>query len=224
MSARISRIYVYIIGAVLLVIVAAALLFFLFWGSTPVTSPSQSSPQSVPAQQVTPHPQSDAAASARDTPQSRSPQSAHGNENPSTPTHSAEGIRTEDSSPANALAEIIAITDSDLANPVELTDLSAVLAGNALDSHRALMEQWQAEGIRQEGQLHIVSSRVVSTEGNRTVIEACVDTSGITLLDDQSAPVNDPQAPTRSLTIFTLDGSDGLWKIVDETLPENPEC
>ncbi|QWW19172.1 DUF4101 domain-containing protein [Schaalia sp. 19OD2882] len=132
---------------------------------------------------------------------------------------SADGVSEQ-----SAVQGVLERTSQALAQPNPDQDMTAVLAGDALDQHLALAAQYQAEGMRVSGHPKIVSSEVLEKDGARVTVLACVDSSGVTVTDDAGQSVGDPSAPTRSRMLFTLEQTGGTWKLVHETFPEEADC
>lgn len=113
-------------------------------------------------------------------------------------------------------------------------DLDALVKDIAVDSYSAELEaQWQellAQGWSMQGSPTLISTEVTSLDTATTPatanITACVDSSAVTLLDAEGAPVGDQSAKTpRALHLFTLvQGSDDIWRIAAHSFPNDPTC
>ncbi|MDO4258549.1 MAG: hypothetical protein Q4C87_03400 [Actinomycetaceae bacterium] len=132
--------------------------------------------------------------------------------------------KVEASTENEALEGVLNQTAESLAAPNPETDLSPILSGEALESHQVTLQQWSAEKLRQEGAPTIASSNVVSNEGGKMTVEACIDSSAVKVLDENGQEVGDPEAPTRSKHIFILEQADGAWKVVSDSFAEDPQC
>ncbi len=113
-------------------------------------------------------------------------------------------------------------------------DLAAVLKDVAVDAYAAEVEaQWQeliSQGWSIDGSPTLVSTEVTSlsadAEPPTAEITACVDSSAVTMLDANGAPIGDDSAKTpRALHLFTLiQGTDDIWRISAHSFPNDPTC
>lgn len=126
--------------------------------------------------------------------------------------------------PERALPELIAGASGALAEPDSDRDLSALFGREALEEYSALAAQWEREGLTQSGAPRILFQEVLSAQEGLVSIRVCLDASGVEILDENGSPVGDPDTPARTATDFTLERIDGAWRIVRESIPEDPEC
>lgn len=134
--------------------------------------------------------------------------------------------------------EALATIETALAAPISTVgtsaDLAALLKDVAVDAYAAELEaQWQelvSQGWSITGSPTLVSSQVtaVSTDTDPATAEvtACIDSSAVSILDAEGAPIGDDSAKMpRALHQFTLvQGADDIWRIATHSFPNDPTC
>jgi hypothetical protein len=137
-----------------------------------------------------------------------------------------DGPRTDDPAPITEADATTAVsTYLSTTSTAEETDLADVAAGAMLDELAAEREELETNGWTISGRAKVDSVEVVKASdkhGTATVL-ACIDSSAVTILDADGAPLGASQTP-RALNLFTLIDDGGTWKIQSRTFPEDPAC
>ena len=99
-------------------------------------------------------------------------------------------------------------------------DVSTILSGYALDEFNAQVDEWEKEGVHQEGVATVESAKIVESadDGSSFVLEACVDSADVRVLNEAGMDLRHDQT-TRWLTDFTFVRADGAWKLDNSPSP-----
>ena len=116
-----------------------------------------------------------------------------------------------------------------LADPAQkgrYTDLSSVASGFALGEFESLAAQYADEGLHQEGSAVIEDPVIVESaaDGTSIVLQACVDSSGVRILNEAGTDVRGDGSLDRALTLFTFVLDDGAWKLDKQGFTDDPAC
>ncbi|MDY6050939.1 MAG: hypothetical protein SPI83_00800 [Rothia sp. (in: high G+C Gram-positive bacteria)] len=105
--------------------------------------------------------------------------------------------------------------------------LEAAATGAALDQYLATATEYALAGWHVEGNSTVVGTPRVADSDYQgqaaKVLEVCLDSSQVKVLDENGNPVSDSQF-TRSLNIFTLVEDNGAWKIASHDFPNDADC
>lgn len=107
--------------------------------------------------------------------------------------------------------------------------LERIATGALLKEFELEQQELAQNGWTRSGAPTIASAVVVSDEPavdpSTLVVEACVDSRDVAVLDSSGDPLpTDPTLTPRTRTIFTLTLADGTWLVADRTFPDNPHC
>jgi hypothetical protein len=100
----------------------------------------------------------------------------------------------------------------------------APLAGVALEAVRAQAEEFERSGWHTRGRPEVLSIEVYESSDDEMVIGACIDDSGVDVLDQKGDVVRDGSGRRPTLNIFTLSRRDSGWVVVGTTFPPDPDC
>ena len=73
----------------------------------------------------------------------------------------------------------------------------------------------------------IASSDVtIAPDQQSATARLCIDSTGVTVLDENGVVVNDahPDTPQRTLTIAQFVKADGVWKLATQQIADDPNC
>ncbi|MDC4233603.1 hypothetical protein M3T53_07790 [Actinomyces sp. B33] len=120
----------------------------------------------------------------------------------------------------------LATVSEGLADPASgrATDLSGILTGFSLEEYAAQAEEFDDTGLHQEGAPSIEDPVLVeaSDDGTRITLQACVDSSGVTIVNEAGTRLE--RTSDRALSLFFLVLEDGAWKIEKQGFAEDPTC
>ncbi|NCT92596.1 hypothetical protein GXB85_16805 [Cellulomonas sp. APG4] len=106
--------------------------------------------------------------------------------------------------------------------------LEDVATGTALGDLEAGAREMAEEGLVQTGEPEVVSATVTASEPDADpptlTVLACLDYSGVDVVDTDGTSVVDPTASRRSATILHLVEVDGRWLVERRTFPDDPTC
>jgi hypothetical protein len=100
----------------------------------------------------------------------------------------------------------------------------APLAGVALEAVRAQAEEFERSGWHTRGRPKVLSIEVYESGDDEMVIGACIDDSGVDVLDQKGDVVREGSGRRPTLNIFTLSRRDSGWVVVGSTFPPDPDC
>lgn len=107
-------------------------------------------------------------------------------------------------------------------------DLSQIATGTVLSSLEAMAVEFEHNGWSQEGSAVVASWEIVDEEMDADpptmTIEVCVDSSDVRIVDDAGQQLRTPDAPQRSLNIYTAVKEAGQWRLSGHTFPDDPDC
>lgn len=108
-----------------------------------------------------------------------------------------------------------------------IKNLESHATGAALEQYIATALEYAVSGWRTEGKPTVVGTpRMADGEymgQPAKILEVCLDSSEVRLLDSQGRVINSSQFP-RSLNIFTLTQDKGAWKIASHDFPNEADC
>ncbi len=84
---------------------------------------------------------------------------------------------------------------------------------------------WSQKGVPVVASVRILKSDPKSAKPTATV-EACVDSSKVVVYDSKGKviPMAGGKAAARALNIYSLQRTDGRWRVISRTFPNNPNC
>lgn len=124
-------------------------------------------------------------------------------------------------------AEILDTTWGTLHDTTVDVDLSAVLTAAALEEFENQRLEWMTNEWHQEGKSEIVSSTVeVAPNQLSATAQLCIDSSGVTVLDENGVAVNQshPDTPQRTLTVASFVNDGRVWKLSEQQIADDPNC
>ncbi len=125
------------------------------------------------------------------------------------------------------VAEILQLTWSSLEDPTVEVDLSEILTDTALEDFDNQRVEMATNDLHQTGKATIVSTEIEpGAEPETALAKVCVDSTKVEVLDDAESVVNEEVAPehNRTLTLATFAHEDGVWKLAEQTYPDDPNC
>ncbi|TBN57991.1 DUF4101 domain-containing protein [Glaciihabitans arcticus] len=105
------------------------------------------------------------------------------------------------------------------------SDLPKVASGAILEDLQNEAQELEANGWTRTGRAKVDGVKVTSSNeaaGTATVV-ACVDSSKVATLDENGDRLAAP-ATARALNIYSLSRSDGFWRVVSRTFPDETAC
>lgn len=106
--------------------------------------------------------------------------------------------------------------------------LDVVADDAALAAIESQVHEYQVLGWSQVGTPEIVSTEIVALDDDADPptarVQVCLDHSTVQVLDSQGVSMVDESAPMRTLQLWTLEQTDGVWVLVDQTFPDDPTC
>lgn len=123
--------------------------------------------------------------------------------------------------------EILQATWTSLENPHAELDMTALLTDVALEDIDNQRQEWSISRFHQVGQARIVSTEIDPTEDPDVIIaRVCIDSSGVEVRDENDVAVNEAtrDSEQRSLMLVTFELEDGVWKMAEQRLPDDPRC
>lgn len=118
---------------------------------------------------------------------------------------------------------------SDTDDPESSTPFIAdIVTGAMADEVLATATEFEAMGWTQTGTPEIVDMQVVRAPTPEApldaVVEVCLDSAGVQILDESGRNVRGDDTPDRTLNIFVLRLVDGTWLVAERTFPDDPDC
>lgn len=153
--------------------------------------------------------------------------SAGGTESPTAGSSQSSGPHTslDEQGAKSALSATLSVVDTSLNDPGSQSDVSDVATGSYLESAIALVAQYEDEDLRQVGNVKIEDVTVVQeTADGKILVEACIDSSNVKILDENGKNARGKGNIDRARTIFTLTQLGGEWLIEDESFAEDLAC
>ena len=120
--------------------------------------------------------------------------------------------------------DYVAVVADVLADPGGDALENAPLEGVALEAVQAQADEFERSGWHTRGQPEVVSIEVYESGDDEMVIGACIDDSGVDVLDQKGQVVRDGSGRRPALNIFTLSRSGSGWVVVESTFPPDPDC
>jgi hypothetical protein len=111
----------------------------------------------------------------------------------------------------------------------DLGDLSTVVAGAALDELEAhLMElesrEWSIRGETRYEDIEILEADL-GADTPTALVSVCVDSSDVTLVAKDGSPVGpEAEGERRATNLYSFAHTDGAWRVVSHTFPDDPQC
>lgn len=173
-----------------------------------------------------------AAVSADPTPTNPAPT------NPAPPTTPAPVATSDPSAPEGTVSPEIATTavesllvtlasDPEGVQPDDTT-LTSLATGAILNEIAADTQELEANGWTRTGVAKVDGVRIISNDPSANpataVVEVCVDSTDVRLLDVAGDVIGDPLATPRSLNIYSLVSEGGVWRVAARTFPDEPAC
>ncbi|WP_022867605.1 hypothetical protein [Schaalia vaccimaxillae] len=145
------------------------------------------------------------------------------------PSASLVGSPLETSQATERAQWVLSTVAESLVDPAEVgqhTDLSSVLSGFALGEYEALASQYADEGLRQEGNAVLEDPQILSdlSTEDSFVLQACVDSTKVKILNEAGKDVRASGALDRALTLFTFVNEDDTWKLEKQGFTDDPTC
>jgi len=104
-------------------------------------------------------------------------------------------------------------------------DLPKIVSGAILEDLQNDAQELEANGWTRTGRAKVDGVKVTDTDetaGTATVV-ACVDSTAVATLDENGDRLA-PAATARALNIYSLARTDGYWRIVSRTFPDETAC
>ena len=129
----------------------------------------------------------------------------------------------------DVLQETDRVVGSDPVDAGEIErDLTDVATGAVLSEIEATRAEFDAMGWSLVGAPSIVSLEIVATPDQDTpdeiVVEVCLDSADVRVLDENGDDVRPASGDTRSLNIYVLRSVEGHWLPAMHTFPDDPTC
>jgi hypothetical protein len=127
-----------------------------------------------------------------------------------------------------AVATYVQAVDS--VTPDSITGaITPVVAGRAKAELQAQQIEFQSNGWTVRGTTRVDGVQLLSSDPTAATptarVQACIDSSDVTLLDAHGkAVVAPPQAVRRALNLYSLAYTGGAWHIVGHSFPADPSC
>lgn len=103
-----------------------------------------------------------------------------------------------------------------------------IATGTVLGELEATATEFGVNGWRQEGVAIVVSIDVVATDLQADPpsfeVEVCLDSSEVRILDADGNSLIDPEAARRSVNVYGIENSDGVWRLARHNFAEDPDC
>ncbi|GAA1158878.1 hypothetical protein [Ornithinicoccus hortensis] len=129
---------------------------------------------------------------------------------------------------AGLTAQEMALSSPSTGGQAPAAEGDSSVTGAYLQSLMAQEEEFAAEGWRQVGAARVVDTEVLESDVDssppRMVVRACVDSSGVKVLDVNGKDLRNEGTPERSWHIFTLEWVDEAWLVAGETFDTDPKC
>lgn len=143
------------------------------------------------------------------------------------PAPSATGV--EKGAPAQDLvAPFVAADSAARQDPSQPLELDQVATGDALADLNIQVAELTQGGLSQVGSPTLVSAQVTASDPGAdpptATVLACLDYSGVDLVNASGQSAKDPAAPERVATILDLVEKDGTWLVSKRTFPDDPTC
>ncbi|RNE67371.1 hypothetical protein [Cryobacterium tepidiphilum] len=144
---------------------------------------------------------------------------------PATPAPGTPGVPLDNTHAKASLHGFLgAVATVDNVSDVK-KQLSPVATGAILEELGNEHLELDSNGWTQHGQSVVDSVKVLHTTATTATVQACIDSSAVTILDNKGNPIGTPDTNRRALNIYTLtQGTDGTWQVTDRTFPDNPTC
>lgn len=117
-----------------------------------------------------------------------------------------------------------------LENPAVIDEdvLYTVAQGVALDEMKAMAAEFEVNGWTQSGAPVVIATELTDLDQGASppeaVVSACLDHSGVEIVDDSGKSMVDPGARTRVLNILELEYVEERWVLVGRSFPDDPSC
>lgn len=109
-----------------------------------------------------------------------------------------------------------------------LASFADTVTGAMAEEVLATAAEFEAMGWTQTGTPEVVAVRVVRAptpqEPLDAVVDVCLDSSGVQILDESGRNVRPTDTPDRSLNTFVLRLVEGTWMVAARTFPDDPDC
>lgn len=109
------------------------------------------------------------------------------------------------------------------------SDLSAfekkgndLVIDDALTDLQAQAEEYEQNGWRVRGRPTVVSQKIISRDGDKVVVEACVDDSKVRIMAKDGTKVR--RSGGRALNVISLQKSGNRWVVSKMELADDPDC
>lgn len=123
----------------------------------------------------------------------------------------------------DAAHEAVAQVAQALADPAQAQKAMGSLTGALREETLNRAQEMTAEGWHVEGVPSVQDAKIVQESADQVRLQACVDSSAVTVLDDAGNEVG-ATSPSRTLTLFTLVRSHGEWFVSEQAFAEDPHC
>lgn len=212
-SATSGRPAMLVVAAVIALALAAVFVFTRLGGNDPDDAASQ--PVSSPSASQTPTSSETASPKpTTSTPTSPEPE----------PSPSPTGAPPEHETVEEDLSTTLDNVSEGLTQPQ--AEISIDGTAGAFEEMIALqLQEYSDQGWTQEGSPEVVSVEIIEElPDGALLVNACIDSTDIKVLDDRGRDMRGPGTPDRSMNTFTLIPGDGVWLVADQTFPEDPTC
>jgi hypothetical protein len=125
---------------------------------------------------------------------------------------------------ANYFQALDTLTEDD-----DLGDLTTVVAGSAFDELEAQLMEFETREWTITGETRYEDVEIVEADlGSKTptaILSVCVDSSDVTIVASDGSPVVPAAAgERRALNLYSLTHTDGAWRVVSHSFPDDPQC
>lgn len=128
----------------------------------------------------------------------------------------------EEAAAKQAVIDFWKVRDELASDPaLELTRLSEVARGQALEAHRSTLISQAQSGLRQVGSVVVTPNAVESaTSAQRYIVAACVNVSQVDVVDADGESVVSPNRMTASASDYTVEQDGEQWYVVEDTFEQ----
>jgi len=108
---------------------------------------------------------------------------------------------------------------------VQPADFAKVASGAILEELQNDAQELEANGWSRTGVAEVDGVTVLESDDAKgtATVEACVDSSDVATLDQNGDRLN-PEGTARALNLYSLARTDGAWRVVSRTFPDDTAC
>ena len=105
----------------------------------------------------------------------------------------------------------------------EPSDLPSIASGAILEDLQNEAQELEANDWTRTGTAKVDGVTVLDADEKSATVEACVDSSKVATVDENGNRLGEASV-ARALTIYSLSNTDGSWRIVSRTFPDETAC